>query len=636
MPTAWLLPLLCCCITFTAASAQAGPISTLHNRELVVQGRFVDEGSGAPLSRCEVRLSGLQSNGLALARSAGDWCDPEPITTGDDGRFRFVLRVPAANEEPDLNRYQLRVSHAMHVPWFSHCTFAVALAQGTVDYGDVRLPEGVRPRIRCVDTNGALQPGVRLVLRQQAQRAAVTTVPYGPQSWWIGSTAGVTDIDGYLHLDDALQPGTWTAVAQQRGVPAPRATFALPSRDAIDIVVDPLPTRALLCGRLVDADGEPVADALLTTKGNTTGSTRSLRDGRFVLYRAPDQRDGKAIVSFARDSSEPRWSHLATLAWGETNASITVPGDIRVRFEVTTTAGTPLEAFNLYCQPLDPRAPVEPVQLSGTFAAGRVEARLTPGDYRVLVYPRTDEALPGPWEEFMVTASEATLRLRVPVPTVRAVRVTRDGAPVADALVEVITGDEPGIDTFALPLTALETPPQVSRRLLLVASAPTGADGLATLAVARDTRAAWLRVSGRTIQTRIVHVDAWPGAAVEVPVAAGAVLVGAIGPVEALFALDPEDAAVRGGPAIHSHQRRLGPWIAVEAGRTYIARPDPLGRFELTGLPPGRVRVLLGRTLRRQPNASIDRTTHPLGTFDLTPGKPTEVKLTVPAELLPK
>ncbi|MCA8964792.1 MAG: hypothetical protein H6838_05585 [Planctomycetes bacterium] len=627
--------LLCCWLTVAAASAQSDPVSTLHTEELVVQGRFVDADSGAPLSRCEVRLSGHQGTGYSLAWSAGDWCDPEPITTGADGRFHFVLRVPAADRLPDDNRYHIDTSHPMHLPWFSHCAFEVAQKLGTIDYGDIRLPAGVRPRIRCVDRNGKLQPGVRLTLRaQDREKWPADTPELGPHSWITGGTVGLTDIDGYLHLADPVRAGAWTLQVEGRTAVTPDMTFTLPSRDAIDVVVEALPARGAIVGRIVDDRGDPVARAMLSTKGSASGSCRSLRDGRFVLLRADDQQDDTAVVSMARNSRYDRWAQVATLGWGEENAVITIPAAVPVSFEVTTSAGAPCEAFNLYCLPLDEQAAAEPLRLAGTFAKGHVEADLAPGDYKVLVYPRTAGAVPGEWVQVTVASPQEPIRLQVPVPVARAVQVTCDGKPVEDAFVEVITGNEPQ-DDFVRPLSATVNPLRLVDSLC-VASARTTATGTAALAVPPDAEGAWLRISGRQIQTKVVHVPAWPGAAVEVAVAAGAVLTGSITPVDALFALDPDDARERARKSIYSYQRRFAPRLIVEAGGAHEARVDLHGHFEITGLPPGVARVRLGRWTKNGNSYHREETLLDLGTFELTPGPPTEVKLQVPAELLPK
>ncbi len=620
------------------ATAQTPPaqVSTLHGPLLVVRGRFVDADTGAPLPRCEVRLTGHQGTGYALAWAAGDWCDPEPVTTGDDGRFRFVVHVPAADRLPDDNRYHIDASHPMHLRWFSHCTFEVAQALGTIDYGDVKLPAGVRPRIRCVDRTGKLQPGVRLTLRaQDIANWSADTPELGPHSWITGGTVGTTDIDGYLHLRDPVRAGAWTIQVTGRTAVTKETTFTLPSREPIDVVVEALPAHGAITGRIVDDRGEPVARAMLSTKGSSAGSCYSLRDGRFFLLRADDQQDDTAVVSMARNSRYDRWAQVATLSWGDDNAVITIPAVAPVSFEVTTSAGAPCEDFNLYCLPVDQQAAAEPLRLAGTFANGRVEADLAPGDYKVLVFPRSAAAAPTDWVEITVHAPQEPIRLQVPVPVARAVKVTCDGKPVENALVEVITGNEPGADDFVRPLPSMARPLRLVDSLC-VASARTTAGGIAALAVPAEAGAAWLRVSGRTIQTKVVHVPAWPATAVEIAAEAGAVLAGSITPVDALFALDPDDTEERARKSIYSHQRSYAPWLIIEAGGTRQARVDLHGHFEIRGLPPGKARVRLGRWRKNGSSHHPEETRFELGTFDLTPGTLTEVKLQVPAELLPK
>jgi len=58
-----------------------------------LSGRVVAADSKEPLTGCLVRITGHQATGYALHWSWLDWRDPEPITTGADGRFRFELPV---------------------------------------------------------------------------------------------------------------------------------------------------------------------------------------------------------------------------------------------------------------------------------------------------------------------------------------------------------------------------------------------------------------------------------------------------------------------------------------------------------------------------------------------------------------
>ena len=132
------------------AVAQEPQPSPFATEQLVLQGRFVDE-QGQPLARCDVQLTGHQSTGYAMFWSRTDWTNPAPVRTGADGRFRFELQLPAADEELDRGRYHLNVSHPRRVAWYSQCAFVVAQRKGGVDYGDVVLPEGHYPTIRVED-----------------------------------------------------------------------------------------------------------------------------------------------------------------------------------------------------------------------------------------------------------------------------------------------------------------------------------------------------------------------------------------------------------------------------------------------------------------------------------------------------
>lgn len=246
-------------LVFVASAQQppvAPPTSLLATDTLVIRGRLLDAESGEPLPRGTAVLTGHQSTGYSLAWGVGDWADPPEQTTRDDGRFEFTLRVPASFEAVDRARYHLKVTHPHNLAWFAHGSFHAAMRTGLVDYGDIRLPIGVRPRVRCVDTQGVRQAGVVLNLTCADRGSATTPGPAGTAAWLLGGAYGATDIDGQLHVDHPLPAGSYITI--EPNGPVITVPLATAHEQHVELVVAGAPPGAA-ANVLVEvvAGGEP-------------------------------------------------------------------------------------------------------------------------------------------------------------------------------------------------------------------------------------------------------------------------------------------------------------------------------------------------------------------------------------------
>ncbi len=636
-PAMQLLRSLLSAITLPAlAIGQGGATSTIHTDTMVIRGRFVD-GDGIPIQRCTVQLTGHQSTGYDLAWAAADWANPPEITTTASGEFRFTFPLPAANEARDRNRYHIQASHAKHAPWFSHCTFEVATALGGIDYGDIQLPAGVRPRIRCVDTNGALQSGVTLWLKpQKPVDAFIVTPEFGPHSWITQGVYDTTDIDGTLHLKDPAVAAECSITATNRALHQAPASVTLAAKDPIVVVVSAVPADAVIEGRIVDARGEPVAGATLSARGEGGASCQSRRDGRFTLLRDEKTKGGTATIRMAKNRRYDQWVPVATIDWGIRDAKIVVPAATAVTFEVRIASGAPVEDFNLYCLPVAQGSTEIGTRQAGSFAGGRVICKLAPGAYRVFVHPRTDAALPSEWTVIDVGDQDAVQRIVVEASRRRSVRLVIHGQgngaePAAGALVEVIAGRAPQPFEFVMPATAAVDGGK-RRESQLVAASRSDAEGNAVVNLPDLADAVHLRVSGPTIQTHIVPVDLpWRDEPLVVEVVPGASISGTVGPLADVLNLDPDyDPKARRN--IYDHQRRYGATITAVSGsyRREGILLDHQGRFTMQGLPPGPVELAL--SLWRRVGDSRQRIPDPLplGTLAADPAKPLVVDLKLP------
>jgi hypothetical protein len=111
--------------------------------------------------------------------------------------------------------------------------------------------------------------------------------------------------DGVVQLEQPLMPGRYEIMVNNRAVVSELRHLEVPDLpDAalapLRIVVKPVPAVATAAGRVVDADGKPVADYLLYAEATTpdgkrtTIAARSDADGRFELIAGaldvgPDQ-----------------------------------------------------------------------------------------------------------------------------------------------------------------------------------------------------------------------------------------------------------------------------------------------------------------------------------------------------------
>jgi hypothetical protein len=614
---------------------QASPIAT---GTLVVRGRCVDSDSGAPLQRCRVALTGHQSTGYAMAWSRSDWADPPEQTTGPDGTFRFEVRLPAADEELDRGRYHLQISHPQYAAWFSHCAFVIAVARGGADYGDVRLPKGVRFRLRCEDTNKAPQPGVLLDFRRSKGNGSADGLAFtegdGPH-WWIESNAYArTDIDGCLHLDDPLLPGDYTLAVRNRELRSAPAAIKLPCSEPIVAVVAPLDSVPSILGKLVDESGLPVEGALLSDGGDGGNQCVTRRDGAFTLVAGKPTKGSTAMLSMAQNGRFDGWIVVGQAEWGAREVELAVPAKTQHTFIVRTAQGAAVEDFNLYCM-RSVQGAASGVRLAGSFTGGRAPCLLPAGDYQLLVVPRSERMLGSGWQAIKIDPAQQEIAVSVPDAVARTVeiRFADDHTPAVGVLVEAIEGGEPAPFAWVPPNTVID----MHRRApaaQVVASARTSAGGSATLQLG-GIADLHLRISGPRVCTVVQTTDLTDGKAVPViAVERGATLLGSLGPVAALRALDPDRRADQ-RPSIYSYHSWFAPTLTVVFGADHQRwegiRLDQEGRFRCDGLPPGPVELQLRYRQKDGNRRPLVEPPLVLGSWTLRTDAPQSVELQLPA-----
>lgn len=622
-----------------ASSAQqppvAPPTSLLATDTLVVRGRLLDAESGKPLSRGNVALTGHQSTGYALAWGVGDWANPPEQTTRDDGRFEFTLRVPASFEPIDRARYHLNVTHPHHLAWFAHGSFHAGMRTGLVDYGDIRLPIGVRPRVRCVDTQGVRQAGVVLNLYCTDHGSARTPSPAGTEAWVPRGAYGVTDIDGQLHVEHPLPAGAYKLEVKGRVVSRQPDSIQLPSSEPIEVVVAALKGDGVIEGLLVDASASPVAGALLAVGGESGPSGVTRRDGRFTLLRDGKVSPGPARIQLARNRRYDSWVDVATIEWGTRDARIELPQPLAASFVVTDAAGAPCESFSLYCLPQARGSKLRAWRIAGRFAGGRVDGALEPGDYQLLVQPHSDRLAPTEWRSITIEPNGPVITVPLATAHEQHVELVVAGAPpgaAANVLVEVVVGGEPPLTGFVRSYTADPQLDRTSPGPCVVASARADARGHVVVRVP-ELGPVHLRCSGFGVQPRVMAADLRPQQPLRVELARGCRLSGSLGPVDSLARLDPDHDPKRSG-SIYDYAGWQRPTLTVSfangAGRREGVRLETDGTFVCDGLPPGEVEVALqfvqrdGKVRERRTSSRL------LGTFAVDPDTPRVVELRLP------
>src|SRR5262249_26181615 len=296
--------------------------------------------------------------------------------------------------------------------------------------------------------NKAPQPGVLLELRRIKGYGTgdgfVSANSDGPQSWVSTSAYARTDIDGYLHLDDPLPPGDYTLAVHGRETRAPPAAITLPCADPIVAVVAAVDAASAILGRLVDESGVPLAGALLSDGDDNGNECVTRRDGAFTLIASKPTKGATATLRMAQNQRFDGWITVGRVEWGRRDVGLTVPAPTLHTFVVRAANGAAVEDFNLYCRRRAQEAG-SGVRLSGSFAGGRARCRLPPGDYELLVVPRSDRALGTGWQPIAIDPAQEEVAVSVPDAVARTVeiRFADDRAAAAGVLVEAIAGCEP-------------------------------------------------------------------------------------------------------------------------------------------------------------------------------------------------
>ncbi|MCB9876859.1 MAG: carboxypeptidase regulatory-like domain-containing protein [Planctomycetes bacterium] len=301
-----------------------------------VTGRCVD-AAGVPLAGCRIDLQSQRSDSPRAVtwrlehKEPPPWLQPEPVVTGDDGRFAFAFWPP-----PSLG-FVLDI--AMQGRGELRAEWEELDAGQSEDLGDVVLHAGVRVRGRVIDEddNPIAEAAVRF-----------TSTGRGPASHRLARPDDFT-------IEHTAGDGTFTS---QRWLPADTYRLRVPghtltSAETVDllaerpeeqltiVVTNAAETR--IAGRVIDEAGAPVADVgVFETSGSAAQYTAA--DGSFVLTAAGAIEQPTTQLTVRSTACQPL-EPPKPAKWGDRDVVVRVRRVAPLQLRVTDEAGAPVTRY---------------------------------------------------------------------------------------------------------------------------------------------------------------------------------------------------------------------------------------------------------------------------------------------------
>lgn len=254
-----------------APGRTAPPLRIVLGRGAAAVGRVVT-GDGLPVAGAELSLA-------QLSDSTG-FSDEEPVRAISDqaGRFRFP------NVSPGV--FDLQAKRAGFAPAFRE-GLEISAKSKEVDLGEIVLEAGAAIEGRVTDERGNPIARADVFLSAEEDFGAF---------FGAGERAVVTGADGRFRFPDLPRGRRFELMVTREGF-APASLPGLEARPGSPLRIE-LREGRTLAGRVVDADGEPVAEASIsllettqiTLEGSgfssgsmTRGVAKTGEDGRFVI-----------------------------------------------------------------------------------------------------------------------------------------------------------------------------------------------------------------------------------------------------------------------------------------------------------------------------------------------------------------
>ncbi len=576
----------------------------------VIRGRCVDT-SGAPIAAVKARLHGWVANQQRVDAYLRDhppieWRNPDPLTTGADGRFEFRITPPPPYQ------FALDLAPPNGVPMYGR--WSTLAPAKVVDLGDVVFGGGVVVRGRVVDTNGAPREKVDIDLsRSDADRAE------GMSMHW--AAVAHSAADGTFAFAHSFAPGTWTLTVRKATKVTPKSDQVVLTAPAhvLDVVVEVAVPVVTIDGIVVDESGTPVrdADVEVVDTQRSGDSARTRRNGRFSIRRGgPETSSEKFSLHVYSDNHEPLETK-AVHTFGEKDVRLVLRNGLPLEVIARRDAdGAPVEHFSVRLLP-KPGSRSRWTSTDSDVRGGHRHEngilRLTGvrrGPYFVVVEPAASTGLFGAYfvEANVADNAPSVVDVRLgPLAAQRVVVERADGTPVAGSEVELLLPTPGGsvtvdshVQTFAMWFASNY------QNVLRVDVATTAADGSCRLRGGTAPTFA-VRVRGeKHITTLVADVRVGVADPLRIVVSSGATLVGRVTPVEAVADLRELAALPRTGQLTDAHAR-LAPSVQLQRpverteprlGRVRTMERVPAmdaarlavgedGTFVIAGIPPG-------------------------------------------------
>jgi RNA polymerase sigma-70 factor (ECF subfamily) len=552
-----------------------------------LRGRCVAAEDQTPIAGCKARLGGSsrEVSDAATLEGRRPWHPPDPVITGQDGRFDFAFAtVPFQNCDLQLSA----PSRVVRLGRWSR----VAPGQ-VIELGDVPLTKGFDVSGRVVDAQGAPVASVDVRLCTNASSSSSGMEPDG-----VSSYSGRSRPDGAFQVWSPVPAGSWTLDLGGQGhfLVGPDHVVIDPMQGLAPLVVTVARTPTI-AGKVVDERGDPLEGISIGVeiaagwRGGRSPNATSLADGTFLL-RAVEP-EPKAVKLQVDDSGpcEPSWRDDRVHEWGETDVRIVLQRALS--FELTVVergTGVPITEYGVSCfgEKGAGSSQYYDLRLAGRHQDGRVVVdRVWRGANFLTVRPVDATIAPSGTIEFQ--ASEAgvpPMRVELDRMQPATVRVlTAAGAPVIGSRVEVIalgTGELHVDDGIRDPETQSNVTSSDPRYRVpeLRSSGRTGPDGRAQVLVPPPRRPLAVRVTGGHPRVLLSPATITAGEELLVTVPASGGITGTV----QFAGLDPQRASVY----VHRLEGNQATIVRLPTGSGQLAAD---GRFALHGLVPGRYRV---------------------------------------------
>lgn len=587
---------------------------------VIIRGRCVAAENGTPLAGCEVGILGWSQNSSVVALAGGGprSFEPDPVLTGEDGRFEFRFEADLAMQFVVDAVHEGRVRKGGR--------WSEELVAGTVlELGDVPLGIGVRVSGTVKGSGGekiadaeVSLGGIPMELEQSGGGAG-------------DSVGAIADAEGNFVFAHAVPAGTWEVRLRTPGfIQDGPESFTIPEgvKEAVlEVTATPAEWIEGIC---VDEAGVPVvraevdADRIGRFGGGWIEADRTDREGRFQIQRR-NEGNQPVQLNVHGGGCEP-YRGEESFAWGSKDIRIVLRrASSALLTVVRMDTGEPVTEYALIACRKESNSSLDTeVRLPGSHPEGKVKVtNLSVGANLLLVIPHDPTLAASEVVEFQIDAGlQPELRVEVePLEPIQVKLQEASGAALAGSTIYVGRGEERwGVEEWAFRWakhgrsgTSVSEPGSYS-------DAKSGADGIASLYAPRSDGALTIAAFGEHPAIVKTFERAWsePQPLILTIPSRGAVQGRMIHPL-----CGTGEVAVR----IMGGSRRMFGWSSEGVNPEDLSFPDTQGAFRFTELDPGE--YSLGFAARRPGSepARFDSLDPDLAEFTLESGEIEELVL---------